>query len=157
MIYNNNRLLLKTCFNSLKPNTENVNRWKRINLNLLKKYGECLTIANKLIDYKINFLKKYILNLFKVATYLKNIKHSNTDNIIYEHLHQNVLYIIENNNNIFPHGKLGGKTFKEFYKLSDYGYRQYFLQSPTPNNITIELQTYINHCYILEEAGYKFI
>ena len=123
---------------------------------MFKQYSESLTYANKLVEYKLNLLQ-YVFKIFKVVAYLRHMKHNNTDNIIHEHLQQNILHIVENNNNIFPHGKLGGKTFKEFYKLSDYSYRQYFLQSPTPNSITIELQTYINHCYILEEAGYKFI
>lgn len=30
--------------------------------------------------------------------------------------------IKEDQNLIFPYGKLGGKSFNAFYKLSDYGY-----------------------------------
>ena len=99
----------------------------------------------------------YYLKLFKLIPFLNKLKIIENALPLDCNLQYSINQIKENQQMIFPYGKLGGKSFKEFYQLSDYGYRQYFLNSKEPNYHTRLLQKYITNCYILEEAGYKFI
>ena len=142
-------------FYSLKP-SKYIKAWKDLMSNLICRENRKLSLMTKHQTENRNIII-YYLTLSKLLKFLNKLKISENALPLDCNLQYSINQIKENQQMIFPYGKLGGKSFKEFYKLSDYGYRHYFLNSKEPNYHTRLLHKCLTNCYNLEKTGYKFI